>query len=318
MDEAEVVAETRRRVASMADGEISVEPINKGGSDRSYARLGCAGAPALVFMAYTDARPDNDAFLAVSEFLAEQDVNVPKIVAKDLGRRFLWIEDLGADDLWAHREDDWTLRRELYRKALVEVAKIHGLESASIDLQPPFDEALYFWEQEYFVKQYLRRFSEAPVATIDALLEGDELRGLRDGLAAMPRRLVHRDFQSENVMVRDGEVFLIDYQGLRLGRPEYDVASLVYDPYVEMAEPERGELLRLYFELAEVGGDYGAWLDVFYQCAAQRLMQALGAYGKLGIGDGKEEFLKHIPVARERLMGVLGRLGMGQVGEALT
>ena len=152
---------------------------------------------------------------------------------------------------------------------------------------------------------------------IDAMLEGDELRGLRDGLAAMPRCLVHRDFQSENVMVRDGEVFLIDYQGLRMGRPEYDVASLVYDPYVAMSESEREELLRMYFEIAEVGGDYTAWLDVFDRCAAQRLMQALGAYGKLGIGDGKAGFLKHIPVARERLMGVLGRLGMGAVREAL-
>jgi aminoglycoside/choline kinase family phosphotransferase len=314
----EVVAQTKRRVASMADGEIRVEPINKGGSDRSYARLACAGAPPLVFMAYTDARPDNAAFLAVSEFLAGAGVHVPKIVAKDLGRKFLWIEDLGADDLWAHREDAWGARRDLYRKALVEVAKIHRMDGASIELQPPFDETLYLWEQEYFVEQYLRRFSKAPQGEIEGLLAGDELRELREGLAAMPRRLVHRDFQSENLMVRDGEVYLIDYQGLRLGRPEYDVASLLYDPYVPMAGEEREELLQIYFEIAQVDGEFEDWLPVFYQCAAQRLMQAMGAYGFLGVGKGKQEFLKHIPVARERLVEVLGRLGMEETLRALS
>lgn len=317
IDPMEIAMETKRRIPSMAEGEIRVEPIDKGGSGRSYARVNCDGAVPLVFMAYTEARPDNAAFLAVSEFLAELGVAVPQIVAKDVPRRLLWIEDLGADDLWAHRTDEWQARRALYRKALVEVAKIHRLGAASIGLQPPFDEALYFWEQEYFVEQYLRRFSGAPAGEIDGLLAGEEMRDLRVGLAALPRSLVHRDFQSENVMVRDGEVYLIDYQGLRLGRPEYDVASLLYDPYVPMAESERGELLRMYAEIAKVEGGYDAWLDVFYRCAAQRLMQALGAYGKLGVGDGKAGFLKHIPVARERLAQVLRVIGMDGVSRAL-
>ena len=308
MDAEEVIAETRRRVAPMAKGEIEVRPINKGGSDRTYARLSCDGAEPLVFMAYTDARPDNAAFLDVSEFLAAEGVRVPKIVAKDLGRRFLWIEDLGEDDLWAHRDDGWDVRRELYRKALTEVAIIHRLSSAPFGLQPPFDEGLYRWEQEYFLEQYVGRFLDASNEEIVALLDGGEFELLREGLAALPRSLVHRDFQSENVMVRDGEVFLIDYQGLRFGRPEYDLASLLYDPYVELGAAERDELLRIYFEIAQVGGEYDAWLRIVDRCAAQRLMQALGAYGKLGAGDGKAEFLAHIPVAKGRLVEVLGRI----------
>ena len=69
-------------------------------------------------------------------------------------------------------------------------------------------------------------------------------------------------------MVRDGEVFLIDYQGLRLGRPEYDVASLLYDPYVEMAAGERAELLRVYYEMAEPEEAFDEWLEVFYRSRA--------------------------------------------------
>ncbi|MFT4548817.1 MAG: aminoglycoside/choline kinase family phosphotransferase [Verrucomicrobiales bacterium] len=315
MDSADIIRETRLCVASMAEGQISVEPINKGGSDRSYARLNCEGAAPLVFMAYTDARPDNAAFLGVSDFLARSGVHVPAIVGKNLDRKFLWIEDLGSDDLWAHRDDAWPERRDLYRKTMIEVAKLHRMDSATIDLQPAFDEALYLWEQEYFVEQYLRRFSDGAV---DDLLGGAELTALRQELAAMPRFLVHRDFQSENVMVRDGEVFLIDYQGLRLGRPEYDVASLLYDPYVGISDAERGELLRMYFEIAELNVDYDEWLGVFYRCAAQRLMQAMGAYGFLGVGKGRVDFLKHIPVARERLDEVLGTLGLERVRAALA
>lgn len=309
MDASGMIAATRRLVPEMAVGEIDAEPILKGGSERSYARLRCGEAAPLIFMAYSTARPDNAAFSGVSEFLAGIGVNVPRIVAKDLGQRYLWIEDLGTDDLWSHRGDPWEARCELYRKALVEVAKLHRLESASIDLQVPFDEALYRWEQEYFIEQYLRRFSAADASQLDALLDGCELVDLRVGLAALPRFLVHRDFQSENVMVRGGDVFLIDYQGLRLGRPEYDVASLLYDPYVAITEGERAELLQMYFEIAQPGGDYDEWLGIFYRCAAQRLMQALGAYGFLGVGKGKQEFLQHVPVARERLLEVLARAG---------
>ncbi|MGI9243180.1 MAG: aminoglycoside phosphotransferase family protein [Verrucomicrobiales bacterium] len=309
MEAPEIIAETRRQVPGMADGEIQVEPIDKGGSERSYARLRCAGADPLIFMAYTTARPDNAAFLGVSEFLAELGVHVPRIVAKDLDRRLLWIEDLGADDLWAHREDPWEPRRNLYRQALEEVAKLHHHGAASIELQPPFDEGLYRWEQEYFVEQYLRRFSQSSDEEVDAVLGGAELRALREGLTALPRFLVHRDFQSENVMVRGGEVFLIDYQGLRLGRPEYDVASLLYDPYVDMADGERAELLQFYYELSRPSESFGEWQEIYYRCAAQRLMQALGAYGFLGVGKGKKEFLGHIPVARGRLVEVMSRAG---------
>jgi len=314
MDEAKVIEETKKRVPAMASAEIVVEPINKGGSDRTYARLKCEGSPPLIFMSYTDARPDNAAFLDASEFLANAGVSVPKIVAKDLEQMFLWIEDLGADDLWAHRNDPWESRGELYRKTLAEAAKIHRLDSASFELQPPFDETLYYWEQEYFANEYLGRFLGVPTSEIAALLEGKELRQLRGVLSVLPRSLVHRDFQSENVMVRNGEVYFIDFQGLRLGRREYDVASLLFDPYVPMEEAEREELLYHYAGLVEIEEEHlKFWLEIVDRCAAQRLMQALGAYGFLGVGKGKEEFLKHIPVAHERLMGVLEKLRLNGV-----
>ena len=122
--------------------------------------------------------------------------------------------------------------------------------------------------------------------------------------------MVHRDFQSQNVIVRDGQAWLIDYQGLRPGRPEYDLASLLYDPYVRLPDGERRELLAYYAGLHGAGEAFGSDAGVFARCACQRLLQALGAYGKLGVGDGKKAFLEHIPNAVANLRSVLAESGL--------
>ena len=161
-------------------------------------------------------------------------------------------------------------------------------------LREPFDEELYRWEQDYFFGNFLGAEKSA------AILAAAPLAEQARELAARPRVLVHRDFQSQNVMVRDGQVTLIDFQWMRAGLAGYDVASLLYDPYVALAADERGELSEVYAALAG-RQDRDAWQAELEACARQRLMQALGAYGFLGVEKGKPAFLKYIPVASERL-----------------
>jgi len=291
-----------------------ITPITKGGSDRAYWRLEGNGRP-LICMEYTTARPDNAAFVPATRFLATLGVPVPAIMVLREDERLVWLEDLGADDLWAHRGAAWDERRPLYEATLRAVAKLHAVEEARPgapelpDLQPPFDAALYRWEQDYFFDEfvggYLGRAEDAV-----ALRGSEAFAGLIDALVALPRALVHRDFQSQNVMIRGGEVWLIDYQGLRWGRPEYDVASLLYDPYVVLEEGEREHLERFAFALRARPGDHGEWKAVYHRCAAQRLMQALGAYGFLGMRKDKPAFLAHIPNALANLRDVLGRSGL--------
>jgi aminoglycoside/choline kinase family phosphotransferase len=117
---------------------------------------------------------------------------------------------------------------------------------------------------------------------------------------------VHRDFQSQNIIVMEGSAALIDFQGLRPGLAEYDIASLLYDPYVELSENERGELAGYYRESLGVL-DYD-FLHVLRLCAMQRLMQALGAYGYLGIVREKTAFLNHIPRAMGSLAAVTAEI----------
>jgi aminoglycoside/choline kinase family phosphotransferase len=117
--------------------------------------------------------------------------------------------------------------------------------------------------------------------------------------------LVHRDFQSQNIVIKEGAPCLIDFQGMRFGLPQYDLASLLLDPYVDLSAAEQGELLAFYIGLARAEGegvDEREFHRLFWLCAVQRLMQALGAYGFLGHERGRADFLAHIPAALPRLL----------------
>jgi len=112
------------------------------------------------------------------------------------------------------------------------------------------------------------------------------------------------------VLIDRGEAWLIDFQGLRPGLAQYDLASLVYDPYMALKSDEREELINGYIGKVldageEVEADFRQTLDL---CAMQRLMQALGAYGYLGLVRERTAFLEHIPAALKSLEEVLGRI----------
>lgn len=296
----------------------SFDLIVKGGSDRHYYRMAVPepvqNQPSTaILMCYTPNRPDNLRFHTATATLHRLGVAVPRIYRHDMEKRLMMIEDLGSDDLWSFRQQPWDLRRKLYENALREAARLHRHSLQSLreeegwDMEPPFDDALYYWEQEYFIEHFARPFTRLNSGQCDALLRGGFFAGLRAELTALPRCLVHRDFQSQNLMVRpDRRVAMIDYQGLRQGVGAYDVASLLYDPYVVLSVREREALLDFYGE--ETGmTDRAAFHRCFALAAAQRLMQALGAYGNLGRNKGKPEFFEHIPAAVANLREVIAR-----------
>ena len=128
-------------------------------------------------------------------------------------------------------------------------------------------------------------------------------------LAGRPRRFIHRDFQSQNILIRGGEAVFIDFQGMRPGVAQYDLAYLLLDPYVTLTAAERVQLLGFYYGIAGGEGISREEFDrVFWQCAAQRLMQALGAYGNLSLNLGKPHFRAHVAPALANLRETLTRL----------
>lgn len=294
---------------------ISVAAIEKGGSGRKFWRMR-VGPESLILVRYGEDRPENKHYVAIARFLAGVGVRVPVTYFHDETEGIIVMEDAGDTDLWSHRLDPWPKRRALYQRTLDQALILHtqahrAPEAKSLKiLQPVFDAALYQWEQDYFFEHCLGRHFELTPEQIEA--EGDRarLREIAAHLANQPRVLVHRDFQSQNIIVRDGEVCLIDFQGLRPGLAQYDLASLLLDPYVTLSDAEREELLSHYLSGLHGPGRSEApgWRTLYDLCAMQRLMQALGAYGKLGHADGRTAFLDHIPAALDSLREVLERV----------
>ena len=158
-----------------------------------------------------------------------------------------------------------------------------------------FGPGLYRWEQDYFRDHFVRDICGIELEpSFERELE-KELSSLAERMAGTKRSLVHRDLQSQNVMIRDREPFLIDFQGMRFGSPFYDLGSLLYDPYVNFLDSEQDELLSFYYRLSRWGLDWTTFQNTFWEASAQRLMQALGAYGFLGFTKGLIAFLEHIP-----------------------
>lgn len=145
-------------------------------------------------------------------------------------------------------------------------------------------------------------------------VQGGERRALKKELAGLIAEmegqgtcLIHRDFQSQNIMVRNDTVSIIDFQGMRRGSPFYDLGSLLYDPYVNLDETFRIELLNFYHERAGTAESLEAFASAFRKASVQRLMQALGAYGFLAKEKGKTAFLKYIPQAVANLLDAARR-----------
>lgn len=290
---------------------IRYETIEKGGSGRSFFRVagGAKGAGGSVILVhYGSDRAENRHFVDVARFLASVGVRVPQIFGHDEVERVIWMQDLGGDDLWSKREAPWDERRPWYQKTLEQAAVLHGRairtwDPSRLPLQAIFDYDLYRWEQRYFVEHCLAghfgmRVEDLPIRALEEVARA---------LAEEPRLLVHRDFQSQNVMLRGGEPYLIDFQGMRPGLAAYDLASLLYDPYVSISAKEREELIAFYVALVP-RRDGERVVATFDRCAMQRLMQALGAFGNLGHRMGKTRFLEHIPRALASLREVVARI----------
>ncbi len=270
--------------------ESRFELIAKGASGRCIIR-----AYGVIGVVWTNERADNASFLAAARGLASYGIAVPTIIEswQDAeGNGACLTSDLGVHDLLSYRECGWSELRELYRSSFEGVLPLYALRP-DWQLQAPFDEALYRWEQEYFSDHFLALHAQMPDAAREQLMQQEAWMNLAEDLASLPRMPVHRDLQSQNIMIHEGGAWLIDFQGMRMGRYEYDLGSLIFDPYMDFSLEQRLELLSLWEEVSGVPVDRG----IFCACTLQRLMQALGAFSNLGYRQDKSWYLDMISPA---------------------
>src|SRR5712692_4250385 len=321
-----LLRQTRMHFPRFDVDEIKITPIEKGGSDRRFYRIHCSADQTLILVKYNLDREENRHYVEIAQFLEAHGIRAPRIYFHDPAEGLIWIEDLGNRDLFSYRDESWLVHRAFYESALDEIAKLHRLpESVCVEMREhlpaEFNAALYLWEQNYFLENCLTRYFKIDNAKTSRLTTLPALREIAEQLASLPRVLVHRDFQSQNILLRSGQAYLIDFQGMRAGLGEYDLASLLFDPYVDLSSEEQIELISYYRQKQAENGRImnGEFDETLRLRAMQRLMQALGAYGFLGLVKGHQQFLKHVPAAMKSLRSIVsGFAGLEKLRETIA
>lgn len=290
-----------------------LSPLEGRGSDRTFFRLRWNREDSAILIHYDPKRVENMFYADIAAFLRDINVPVPRLIRHDPARSLIVMEDLGDTDLWSFRKTSWQTRQALYQKTLTIAHRLHSFPKEDfpygrVRLMEAFGPNLYRWERNYFKDHFVRSVLGIELETSFERELETELSSLAERLLGQIRHLVHRDLQSQNVMIRDGEPFLIDFQGMRFGSLFYDLGSLLCDSYVSLSSSERQELLFYYYGLGEVHFDWDTFQKTFWEAAVQRLMQALGAYGFLGLTKGLKAYLEHIPSGLRNL-----RLATSQV-----
>lgn len=293
----------------------TMTPLKGDGSARRLFRLG--GAGRSVIGAVGPDKLENAAFVEFSKHFRTEGLPVPEIYASELSKNIYLEEDLGELTLFQFLLNERTgpdfpaSVLAAYKKALDWLPRFQMRAGPTLDYKycyprGSFDRQSIMWDLNYF-KYYFLRLSK--IQFNEAKLEDDFTALTAFLLEADTSYFVYRDFQSRNVMLRDGEPSFIDYQGGRKGALQYDVASLLYDAKADIPPETRLELLEYYLKAAQTAGkvDKAGFMRHFYAYVYIRIMQALGAYGLRGFYEGKTQFLQSVPYAVKNIEWLLRR-----------
>ena len=283
----------------------TMTPLKGDGSTRRLFRL--SGAGRSVIGAVGPDKLENTAFVEFTRHFKKEGMPVPEIYAADLSKNIYLEEDLGDITLFQYMLKERTgpdmpeSVMAAYKKTIDWLPRFQMLAGKTLNYKhcyprDSFDRQSIMWDLNYF-KYYFLRLSKIPFS--EQKLEND-FNTLTDFLLETETsHFIYRDFQSRNIMLRNGEPYFIDYQGGRKGALQYDVASLLFDAKADLRPEARHELLEYYLKAADLVGkvDKPGFMRYFYGYVYIRIMQALGAYGLRGFYEGKTHFLQSVPYA---------------------
>jgi aminoglycoside/choline kinase family phosphotransferase/dTDP-glucose pyrophosphorylase len=293
---------------------VAIERIRGHGSDRRFWRLS-RGDWAAVAMVGPPGDTEHDRFVALSAFLARHDLAPAAILREDAAEKTVVMEDLGRASLFSLADGiatDGPAAAVAWELAVDHIARLQQATPAAraecpVAFSLALDEAGLRWETDYFRERFLSGLMGVEAEDVAAL--ADECARLNATVAAQPVHLLHRDYQSQNLLVKDGRLRVVDFQGIRPGPLGYDAASLLWDPYVALWPARREALMARYAgrvrECVEANAAPAAVRAMVLAAAHQRLMQALGAYGFLGLVKGRRGFLAHVPRGLAHLRDVM-------------
>ena len=284
-----------------------------GGSGRKIIRLTDKKDRAIGIL--YGVREENAAFLEFSKHFRRHGLPVPEIYAEDLTHGAYLEEDLGDITLFEFLSKNRTGENiappvvEAYRKVVAVLPRFQVEAGRDLNYEvcypiSSFDRQSIAWDLNYFKYYFLRL---AGISFNEQALEDDFSR-LTEFLLSAPRDyFLYRDFQSRNILLRNGDPYFVDYQGGRKGALQYDIASLLYDAKADLPPELRQQLLDHYLDRLAgfIPLDRETFLRHYYAYVYIRIMQALGAYGFRGFYERKVHFLQSVPYALKNLRWLL-------------
>lgn len=286
--------------------------IGTGGSDRKYYRMRKNQNTEILMQCFTS-DPDFQRHIEYTKFFQEHAIPVPKLLYVEPENMSATFEDLGDLSLYSFLKCPREQReiKEVYERIidiliLMQTSATEYISECPLLQNRIFDYEHLRWETSYFIERFAEDIRNISIKNISKL--DNEFHKLALKVTTIPKTIVHRDFQSQNIMITKGQVpRILDYQGARIGPPAYDVASLLWDPYYRLEDDMRERLLNYYMKrLIKPAVSHSTKMglkkitenefrETLLPCRLQRHMQALGAYGFLSKIKGKKYFLKYVP-----------------------
>jgi aminoglycoside/choline kinase family phosphotransferase len=284
------MTEIQQRLVDFIERELNFEydasQLNRlagDASERQYFRYLSKAGEALILTTYPEPfDPDTFSYQQVYHLLSKIGLPVPKIIALDGELGIVLQEDLGNESLQdrlltaAGKE-----RRDLLHRAIDHIVTIQ--QEGTKALKPEYEASVLAFDEEklhsellFFQRHFLGGYRGLKVSREENLME--EFTRLSSELAGFPRLLCHRDYHVRNLMLKDGKIYIIDFQDARQGPCSYDVVSLLKDS-IELDRQEVNEYRDYYLNKAPLDRKAGDFVRQFHLMCIQRLLKALGTYG---------------------------------------
>ncbi|MDE7438794.1 MAG: phosphotransferase [Muribaculaceae bacterium] len=292
----------------------SVRRLPGAGSARIYYRIEGEGKECIGTVSQN--LDDSEAFIALSKVFRENGANVPEVYCYSDDKRLYLQEDLGDRslfDLIAAARKDPSLNDELekmVKRSIDQLVKIQNIEVRVLKKAvsyPAFSRRQVMWDLNYFKYEYLKPsgfdFDEDKLE--------DDFESFADELLKIAKEdtgFMYRDFQSRNIIIKDNEPWLIDFQGGRIGPKIYDVVSFLWQAKAGFSEEFRECILEYYKESSNYRHEsYIEFRNAVLKMALFRTLQVLGAYGLRGLVERKAHFIESIPAALQNLKVLINR-----------
>lgn len=294
----------------------NIEKLTGDASTRKYYRI---WTQKTSYVACLD-NPSTDAqeeptFLKLQRVLHAEKVRVPLIHDKELTTGYILEEDLGDVTFLKEISQINTLKEEydFYVKAIDLMHSIHKIDTKKYNDEPftklAFDTEKLYAEMEFTKKYFLKLYLGLDVSSTAIDILYARLYEMCFEISSEPRTLVHRDYHSRNLMIKDGEQIVIDFQDARMGTPLYDLVSLLEDCYYQIDEVNKKKLISYYYDTCfkkfDSSKNFDQFKSLYDMMTIQRVFKAIGSFAYIYADRKDLRYVKYIGYAFEKVRSIM-------------